>query len=61
MTKQRQLELLREIRDGLAPSLAGLSEDDPEAALRWVIDELLGYLVRVGAALGEEAGNDSDS
>ena len=47
------LELLREIRDGLAPSLAGLSEDDPAAALEWVASELLDYQNRISTVLWE--------
>jgi len=45
------LDLLREIRDGLAPSLAGLSEDAPAEALEWVWEELSSYQRRIMAVL----------
>jgi len=55
------LDLLREIRDGLAPALAGLSEDDPAEALEWVWEELRVYSERIVRALREEVPDDSDA
>jgi len=55
------LDLIREIRDGLAPSLAGLSEDDPAEALEWVWEELHVYSERIVRALWEEAPDDSNT
>jgi len=58
---ETSLDLLREIRDGLAPSLAGLSEDAPAEALEWVWEELRVYSERIVRALWEEAPDDSNT
>jgi len=61
LTTETPLDLIREIRDGLAPSLAGLSEDDLAEALEWVLEELRSYSERIVRALWEEAPDDSDT
>jgi len=58
------LDLIREIRDGLAPSLAGLSEDAPAEALEWAWEELRVYSKRIMAVLCTipyEVPDDSDT
>ncbi len=40
-------ELVIEMKEVLAPAILGLNEDNPVAALRWTVDQMLEYVSRI--------------